>query len=180
MTTQRIAAKKQQCNVTGLILSWVGYLAGLAYMGYERHWVGGACWLVHVPSVRWALFRYFHSISRFLGYGRVDDQLPVKVSRAPVAVTFYSFFSCPFCPIVLQRLEALQREMDFTLEKIDVTLKPQILVSKGISAVPVVEVGNDRLVGNATSEQLAELIGLGVIRLSGPSSERSSATVKVA
>jgi CBS domain-containing protein len=81
---------------------------------------------------------------------------------------------------VLQRLEALQREMDFTLEKIDVTLKPQILVSKGISAVPVVEVGNDRLVGNATSEQLAELIGLGVIRLSGPSSERSSATVKVA
>jgi len=27
MSTQLIAAKKQQCNVMGLILSWVGYLA---------------------------------------------------------------------------------------------------------------------------------------------------------
>jgi CBS domain-containing protein len=49
--------------------------------------------------------------------------------------------------------------MDFTLEKIDVTLKPQVLISKGISAVPVVEVLNGLLVGNATTEQLAELIG---------------------
>jgi CBS domain-containing protein len=49
--------------------------------------------------------------------------------------------------------------MDFTLEKIDVTLKPQILISKGISAVPVVEVGKNRLVGNATTDQLAALIG---------------------
>jgi glutaredoxin len=176
MTTQRIAAKKQQCQVMGLILSWVGYLAALAYMGYERHRVAGLIWLVVVPGIRWALFRYFPSISRFLGYGRVDDQLPAHVSRARVAVTFYSFFSCPFCPIVLQRLEALQREMDFTLEKIDVTLKPQILVSKGISAVPVVEVGNERLVGNATSEQLVELIGLGLAQLS----ETSPAPVKVA
>jgi hypothetical protein len=160
MTTQPIAAKKQQCQVTGLILSWVGYLAGLAYMGFERHWRGGLAWLVLVPSIRWALFHYFSSISHFLGYGRVDDKHPVRVSRARVAVTFYSFFSCPFCPIVWQRLEALQKEMDFTLERIDITLRPQLVMSKRISAVPVVEVGKDRLVGNATTEQLAELIGL--------------------
>jgi len=173
MTTPLITAKKQQCNVMGLILSWVAYLAALGYMGYERHWVGGLVWLVVVPCVRWALFRYFPSISRFLGYGRVDDKLPVRVNRARVAVTFYSFFSCPFCPIVWQRVEALQKEMDFTLEKIDVTFKPQILVSKGISAVPVVEVGNDRLVGNATTEQLDGLIelGLGLARKSDPMSE---------
>jgi hypothetical protein len=35
-------------------------------------------------------------------------------------------------------------------------------VSKGISAVPVVEVGKDRLTGNATSEQLAALIERGL------------------
>jgi hypothetical protein len=174
MTTARIAAKKQECNVIGLILSWIAYLAGLLFMGYERHWLGGLLWLVIVPCVRWVLFRYFPSISRFLGYGRVDDKLPVKVIPAHVAVTFYSFFSCPFCPIVLQRLEALQKEMDFTLEKIDVTFKPQLLLNKGISSVPVVEVGKDRLVGNATTEQLAELIGsqsrpgLGLARLSQP------------
>jgi hypothetical protein len=156
MTTQPFAVKQQQCNVMGLILSWVVYLAGLVVLGYERHWVGGLFWLVLVPCVRLTLFRYFPSISRFLGYGRVDDKLPAKVSPAHVAVTF------PFCPIVWQRLEALQKEMDFTLEKIDVTLKPQILVSKGISAVPVVEVGKDRLTGNATSEQLAALIERGL------------------
>jgi hypothetical protein len=159
----RATTKDQQCNVSGLILSWVAYLAVLVYMGYERRWAGGLIWLIVVPSVRWALFHYFPSISRFLGYGRVDDSLPENLTRASVAVTFYSFFSCPFCPIVWQRLQALQKEMDFTLEKIDVTLKPQILMSKGISAVPVVEVGNDllgkdRLVGNATTEQLAALI----------------------
>jgi len=164
MTTPPIAAqvtaKDQQCNVIGLILSWVAYLAVLGYMGYQRRWAGGLTWLIVVPSVRWALSHYFPSISHFLGYGRVDDSLPEKLTQASVVVTFYSFFSCPFCPIVWQRLQALQKQMDFTLEKIDVTLRPQLLMSKGISAVPVVEVGKDRLVGNATSEQLAALIGL--------------------
>ena len=51
--------------------------------------------------------------------------------------------------------------MHFTLEMIDITFKPQILMGKGIRSVPVVEAGNHRLVGNATTEQLAELIGLG-------------------
>jgi len=168
VTTRFIAVKQQQCNVMGLIFSWAVYLGGLAVLGYERHWVGGLLWLVLVPCIRWALFHYFPSISRFLGYGRVDDKLPAKVSRAHVLVTFYSFFSCPFCPIVWQRLGALQKEMDFTLEKIDVTFKPHILVSKGISAVPVVEVGKDRLTGNATTEQLAALIGLGLAGTSEP------------
>jgi hypothetical protein len=168
--TASYAVKEQQCSVMGLIVSWVAYLAVLGYMGYERRWAGALVWLIVVPCVRWVLFKYFPSLSRFFGYGRVDDRLPEKINQARVAVTFYSFFSCPFCPIVWQRLQALQKEMDFTLEKIDVTLKPQILLSKVISAVPVVEVGTDspgndqmgkdRLVGNATSEQLAALIGL--------------------
>jgi hypothetical protein len=168
MTTQPFTVKKQQCNVTGLILSWVVYLVVIGFLAQERHWAGGLAWLILVPCIRWILFRYFPSISRFLGYGRVDDVLPATVSHARVAVTFYSFFSCPFCPIVWQRLEALQKEMDFTLEKIDVTLKPQILMSKGISAVPVVEVGENRLVGIATTEELADLIARA--RLPNPSS----------
>jgi thiol-disulfide isomerase/thioredoxin len=159
MTTQRIAVKQQQCSVLGLALSWATYLAGLAFLGYERNWAGALIWLVLVASIRLALFRYFPSVSRFLGYGRVDDKLPAHVNRAPVAVTFYSFFSCPFCPIVLQRLEALQKKMDFTLEKIDVTFSPQILMRKQIQSVPVVEVYGNRVVGNATTEELAGLIG---------------------
>ena len=75
-----------------------------------------------------------------------------------VAVTFYSFFSCPFCPIVLRRLEALQKVMGFTLKKIDLTLNPQTVIRSGIRSVPVVEVGGKRLVGNLTTAQLSEFI----------------------
>lgn len=157
-----MSMKIQECSVTGLALGWAMYLAGLVYMGYERHWVGGLIWLVVVPCIRLALYRFFPDISRFLGYGRVDDKFAEHVNKTSVTVTFYSIFSCPFCPIVLKRLEALQKEMGFTLEKIDVTLKPNLLMSKGISSVPVVEVGKKRLVGNATTEQLAGLIGVAV------------------
>ena len=47
------------------------------------------------------------------------------------------------------------RKNGFSLQEVDVTLRPVILVAKGIRAVPVVEVGGRRLDGNATSEQLA-------------------------
>ncbi len=87
--------------------------------------------------------------------------LCMSILKAPVAVSFYTFFSCPFCPIVLARLQALQKQMGFTLKMIDVTLNPQTLVTKGIRSVPVVEVGEHRLVGNSTTEQLAALIARG-------------------
>jgi predicted DsbA family dithiol-disulfide isomerase len=79
------------------------------------------------------------------------------VRKARVEVTYYSLLGCPFCPIVKQRLETLQKEMDF-IATIDLTLKPQMPASNGIRSVPVVEVGKERLVGNATTEQLAQLI----------------------
>ena len=160
MNKKPIAFKKQQCNVLALALGWLGYFGGLIYFAYQRSWVFGALFVVLVPCVRWALFHFFPRLSRFLGYGRVDDQIPESTNTARVAVTFYSFFSCPFCPIVLRRLQALQQIMDFTLEKIDVTLKPQMVVSKGIRSVPVVEVGGKRLVGNLTTAQLAQFISL--------------------
>lgn len=152
------AFRNQQCYVLGLALSWLGYLGALVYFAVERAWTAGAIIAVLIPCLRWALFHYFPDVSRFLGYGRVDDRLPDSASTAPVAVTFYSFFSCPFCPIVLRRLEALQQMMKFTLETIDLTLKPQLIVGKGIRSVPVVEVGDKRLVGNLTTARLAEFI----------------------
>ena len=159
--------KAQQCNVAGLALSWIAYAAGLGYFSYRRQWVGALLWMVAVPCLRWAMFHYFPSISRFLGYGRIVDKAALlphmhsDPSAPPVEVNFYKFFSCPFCPIVLARLEALQKQMGFTLRTIDVTLNPQMLLTKGIRSVPVVEVGDHRLVGNSTTEQLAGLIALG-------------------
>lgn len=162
-----IQFKEQQCNVAGLALSWVGYAAGVAYFSYQRQWIAAALWMVGVPSLRWALFHYFPYISRFLGYGRIVDKIaPISPphTNSPVAavdVKFYSFFGCPFCPIVLGRLQALQKEMGFTLKTFDVSLSPQTLMRKGIRSVPMVEVGDHRLVGNSTTEQLAGLIALG-------------------
>jgi glutaredoxin len=159
--------KEQQCNVSGLALSWIGYAAGLGYFSYQRQWVAALLWMAAVPSLRWALFHFFPSISRFLGYGPIVDKFASVAPQrgdprvAPVAVTFYTFFSCPFCPIVLSRLQALQKQMSFTLKTVDVTLHPQMLMTKGIRSVPVVEVGDRRLVGNSTTEQLSGLIAPG-------------------
>jgi len=159
--------KEQQCNVAGLVLSWLGYAAGLGYFSYQRQWVAALLWMVGVLCLRWALFHFFPRISRFLGYGRIVDKFAsipppcVNPRAAPVAVHFYSFFSCPFCPIVLARLHALQKQMGFTLKTFDVTLNPRMLLTKGIRSVPVVEVSDHRLVGNSTTDQLAELIALG-------------------
>lgn len=168
--------KEQQCNVAGLAFSWLAYAAGLGYFSYQRQWVAALLWMVGVLCLRWAMFHFFPRISRFLGYGRIVDKLAVTppphpaAGAAPVAVNFYSFFSCPFCPIVLARLQALQKQMGFTLNTFDMTLNPRMLLVKGIKSVPVVEVGEHRLVGNSTTEQLAGLIALG----SAPELERVS------
>ncbi len=159
--------KEQQCNVVGLALGWICYAVGMVYFIYRHQWGIALLWMAGVLGLRWALYHFFPRVSRFLGYGRIADKFSSIPSlhdnphAAPVAVNIYTFFSCPFCPIVLARLQALQKQMGFSLKEIDVTLKPQTLMAKGIRSVPVVEVGDHRLVGNSTTEQLASLISLG-------------------
>jgi hypothetical protein len=153
-----IPTKRQQCTVSSLYASWLPYPLGVAFFALVGNWLGGLLWLISVPCLRWAYVKLFPRLSGFKQYGSVDDRLPEHVEPAPVKVTFYGFVSCPFCPIVLTRLEGLQKQMGFHLEKVDVTLQPQILANMGIRSVPVVEVGIRHLVGNATSEQLAEFI----------------------
>ncbi|MFQ5690706.1 MAG: glutaredoxin family protein, partial [Gemmatimonadota bacterium] len=65
---------------------------------------------------------------------------------------------CPFCPLVEGRLRTLAEEMGFEFEHVDVTLRPELVRTKRIRSVPVVEVGDRRLVGNATSRELVDLI----------------------
>lgn len=149
---------KQFCTVPGLYRTWGGYAAGIILFSFWRNWIGLGCWIVLVPVAKWIYMQLFPRFSHVIGYGRVEDKLPSLLSPARANVTFYGMLGCPFCPIVFERLQTLQKEMGFTLTNVDLTLKPQILISKGIRSIPVVEVGNERLVGNVTSEQLAELI----------------------
>jgi glutaredoxin len=157
------AAKKQECTVRSLYFSGavgvIGYAGGLVFLTYRADWPALLLWLILLPCLKWAYLRFFPRLSKLKGYGSLDDQVPATVHPAHVEVTYYSLLGCPFCPIVEHRLKTLQNEMDFTLTKVDLTLRPQLSASKGIRSVPVVEVGKHRLTGNVTTEQLARLIG---------------------
>jgi glutaredoxin len=152
---------KPQCYIVSIYANWIIYIGGLAYLIFGKHdLLLAAVWLLFVPLFQWAYIRVFPSISSAMGYGRVDDQrtvTPTPVS-ATTRVRFYVALGCPFCPVVEKRLRALQLQMHFEIDKIEVTYHPELLSSKGIRAVPVVEVGDRRIVGHATTDQLAALI----------------------
>lgn len=156
------AISKQQCTLTSLyssvLIFAILYTVGVVFYFYRGNWPGLLSWLVLLPCARWLSLRLSPLTSKWRGQGSIEDKLPSSVNKAPVEVAFYSHNGCPFCPIVKRRLEALQREMDFRLTKIDLSFRPQAAAAKGIRSVPVVEVGKDRLVGNATTEQFAQLI----------------------
>lgn len=156
------ASAKQQCTLVKLRATLAGltvlYLGGLCFYAHRRDWLALFLWLVSLPCARWVGMRLYPLTSKWRGYGSVADKLPASVMRSHNEVTFYSHSGCPFCPIVRHRIEALQREMDFTLKEVDLTLNPRVAITRGIKSVPVVDVAKKRLVGNATTEQLARLI----------------------
>lgn len=151
-------ASNQQCTVTSLYRIWVGYALGLIVFVIVGNWIGLLIWVAVVPLAKWAQIAFYPRLSPLFGYGSVADEKAPALRPAPVVVTFYHALGCPFCPIVLERLKSLQNGLGFTLNSVDVTLRPQFLASRGIRSVPVAEVGSRLLVGNATSRQLAELV----------------------
>jgi glutaredoxin len=149
---------KQQCRISMVYLSWAVYLGGLAASAWYSYWAFGAVLLVTVPVIQWMYIRKFPSLSASMGYGRITDEPTGTVVPAPVKVTLYTAPGCPFCPLIERRLESLQKTMNFSLEKIDVTLRPDLLASKGIRSVPVVEVPGRFLFGLATTKDLSTAI----------------------
>jgi glutaredoxin len=151
---------KQQCNLAMIYLNWLLFAGGLTFFLFERLYVLAVAWVVMLPLAMWGYIRVFPFISQAMGYGSIiDEPEPARMMKTgPVEVRLYTALGCPFCPVVKQRLTALGERMGFQLKEIDVTLKPGLLAIKGIRTVPVVEAGDRRLVGNTTSEQLAEFI----------------------
>src|ERR1019366_129826 len=156
---------KQQCYLAAIYLNWLILVGGVGYLLFTHHYGFAITWLMALPLAIWAYLRVFPSISQAMGYGKVDDTpardgegLGTQRNSAAVTVTLYTGLGCPFCPIVEKRLQALRERMNFKIEKVDVTLRPDILASRGIRAVPVIELGERRIQGNATSEQLTNLI----------------------
>lgn len=149
---------KQQCHLSMIWLTWGVYLAGLAYLAAEHRWVLDAAWLVALPLAEWLYIRSFPKLSSAMGYGEIRDEPAASAARVPTKVKLYTALGCPFCPILEQRLEDLQATMGFTLETIDVTLRPDLLALRGVRSVPAVEVDGHLLVGLASTRDLARAI----------------------
>jgi glutaredoxin len=149
---------KQQCHISFVYGSWLVLLSGLIFFVIQGNYFQAGSWIFFIALFLWLYVRYFPSLSRYMGYGSVADKPAKEIQPAKTKVILYTGPGCPFCPLVKRRLNELQIKMGFELIEIDVMLKPALLMSKGIRALPVVEVEKALWVGNATSEQLATFI----------------------
>lgn len=149
---------KQQCHVSFIYGSWLIVVCGMIFYIAIGNYLQAALWLILIPIFLRLYVRYFPSLSRYMGYGSVKDRPAANVIHTPISVTLYTGLGCPFCPLVKRRLTELQSRMTFQLSEVDVTFKPDVLISKGLRALPVIEIGEARWIGNGTSEQLAQFI----------------------
>lgn len=149
---------KQQCHIASVYAAWIVLIGGFVYLLSRGEVIAAIVWLPVVALFLWAGIRYFPSLSSLMGYGSVADRPATSVRSSSVEVVLYTGIGCPFCPLVKTRLQALQARMGFQMREIDVTFRPEVLVAKGIKALPVIETGDRRWVGNATSEELAVFI----------------------
>jgi glutaredoxin len=149
---------KQQCHISFVYGSWFILLGGLIFYVIKGNYLQACFWVLFIALFLWLYVRYFPSLSRFMGYGSVEDTPPKNIQHVNTRVILYTGVGCPFCPIVKRRLTELQHKMGFELKEIDVTLKPEVLINKGIRALPVIEVVIAQWIGNATSDQLVTFI----------------------
>jgi glutaredoxin len=149
---------RQQCYIASIYGSWFFVIAIFIFYVSRGHYLEAILLPFLIAYFLWLYVKYFPRLSQVMGYGSVDDQAAENVRPSEAKVYFYSGVGCPFCPLVKRRLTELQQRIGFTLVENDVTLKPDVLITKGIRALPVIEIGNARWVGNATSQQLAQFI----------------------
>jgi hypothetical protein len=151
---------KQQCYLFNVWGTWLGLPALAILMGMLAGWWATLIVLLAGVFAQILYVRIFPKVSRWLGYGSVDDVAAIRPTetRSASKVTLYTANLCPFCPLVRKRLVELQRTMGFELSAIDITFQPRLINEKGIRSVPVVEMEGRFWIGNATSAQLASFL----------------------
>jgi glutaredoxin len=155
---------KQQCHISFVYGSWLFAVCGICYYLFERNYLHALLWPVFILFFLWLYVRLFPSLSSYMGYGSMEDRPANHVIPSEIKVILYTGIGCPFCPIVKRRLLGLQSRMLFELREVDVTFKPEMLVSTGIRSLPVIQIGDARWIGNGTSAQLAEFISTHSVR----------------
>jgi glutaredoxin len=151
---------KQQCYLANVWVTWLGLPLLAIAMGVYIGWWAGVFVLICGVFAQVAYIRIFPRVSQWLGYGSVEDEkAAVRAEGKNLSkVTLYTANICPFCPIVKERLSKLQKEMNFALEEVDITFRPEIIKAKGFRSVPVIEADGRYWVGNATTAQLVTFL----------------------
>ncbi|MCI0691070.1 glutaredoxin family protein [candidate division KSB1 bacterium] len=147
---------KQQCYLANVWLTWVGVPVVAILIGLKTNWLGGFVVMAVGIVAQIVYVSWFPRLSRWVGYGSVADQ-PVRKTEATFAsltVTLYTASVCPLCPLVRKRLLDLKAGLGFQLREFDVTFRLDLILSKGLKAVPVVEANGRYKTGNATSGEL--------------------------
>jgi glutaredoxin len=147
---------KQECKLVMIWFTWLGLPALAIIMGIMQGWLAAVFILIIGVFAQVIYIKVFPKISGWLGYGSVEDVAADSAQKIKVSskVMLYTANVCPFCPIVKQRLIELQRNLEFQLEEVDITFKPNLIKEKGFRSVPVIEKDGKYLIGNATSAQL--------------------------
>jgi hypothetical protein len=73
-----------------LFLSWAAYAVGVIFWVLQKDYVAALAWLALVPLGWWAYIRVFPAISRYVGYGGIEDRPAVEVNLAAVKVVYYT------------------------------------------------------------------------------------------
>jgi glutaredoxin len=149
---------KQQCNISFVYSSLSILVGGTVYFLLKGLYFHIILWIFFILALVWLYDRFLPVILGYLGYLTMDDEWANQLDHTQVNVILYTGLACPFCKIIKKRLKELQPRMDFKFKEVNITLKPVVVISKGIHALPVLEVGESRLVGNATSDQLVKFI----------------------
>jgi glutaredoxin len=147
---------EQRCHLVMVWLTWLGLPLLALVVGVRAGALASVLVLAVGIAGQWIYIKGFPSIAGWMGYGSVADipAAPAQPAAPLPRVTLYTANVCPFCPIVKQRLAALQQRTPFDLDEVDVTFRPQIVRAKGLRAVPVIEANGRLLVGNATSADI--------------------------
>lgn len=154
-------AMKQQCYLVNVWFTWLGVPALAILVGINIGWLAGVFVLIAGIFAQTLYVKVFPRMSRWLGYGSVEDvaaPAPPADAATVTKVTLYTANVCPFCPIIRQRLADLERTMGFVLNEVDVTFRPELIRAKGFRSVPVIEADGRYWVGNATTAQLVQLL----------------------
>ena len=151
---------EQRCHLGMIWLTWLGIPLLAVLVGLRVGAMAGLVVLAVGIAAQVLYIRWFPYMSGWMGYGPVVD-IPAESRSGPARlpdVTLYTANVCPFCPIVRRRLQELQRAKGFDIREIDVTFRPELIRSKGLRSVPVLEANGRLLVGNTTSAQIAEFL----------------------